>query len=188
MSNSRTSSGLQIRGRIDRQTHRVDDLRSQADDWDKLDESERLSIARETEPVDTETIYNVTTDRFHEYFVDNLDRNQTDAKDNLNIEWAALGDDSGSGTNSSDTDLNNRVYSEKLSGIQDNGNEILSTLFLDAAEGNGNTYDEIGLFSGNPANVGDADVFMFNHATFSPVLKNDQKSLTFDVTITFTDF
>jgi hypothetical protein len=182
------NSGLQIQGRIDAQVHNAETLANQVDrEWDDLSDKEKMQIARDTEPDHEQTVYNVTTERFHQYIVDNLDPAQTAVKDNVDASWMALGTDAASGTAVSDTDLNSRTYSETVTDHADNSNELLASTFLDSTEGNGNTFDEIGLFTGDPANLANAEVFMINHATFGGITKDDTNTITFDVTLTFSD-
>lgn len=187
MNNRNTSDKFRLTGRIDRKTHNVNELRETYPDWDEMSKGEKMEAVRSIDPVDTETVYNVTTDSLHEYFVDNLDPDNTAAEANVSATWLGLGDDAGSGTSTADTDLNNRVYEETITDHADNGKELLSSTFLDSTEGNNNTFDEIGLFTGDPANLGDAEVFLINHATFSDVVKDSTKTVTFDVTLTFSD-
>lgn len=187
MENRSTQSGLSIIGRIDTKVHSVSALRNNTDDYDSLSKEEKLELTRGVEAAYEETVYNVTTDRFHEYFVDNLDPSQTSAEDNVNSSWMALGDDGASGTATSDTDLNNRLYSETITDHADNGKSLLASTFVDSTEANGNTFDEIGLYTGDPANLANSDVFLMNHATFSSVTKDNSKTVTFDVTLQFSD-
>lgn len=187
MESRNTHSTLTLTGRIDQRTHELSDLREKYDSWDSMSEQQKLDAARNVDPVETQTVYNVTTDRLHQYFVDNLDVAQTSSKDNIDAAWMALGTDAASGTSSSDTDLNNRTYSEAVTDHADNGKDLLASTFLDSTEGNNNTFDEIGLFTGDPANLGNNDVFMINHATFADVTKDNTKTVTFDVTLSFSD-
>lgn len=188
METRETNSTLKLTGRIDRRTHDVAELQEAYPDWNNLTHEEKLEASRSVEPKTEETVYNVTVDGLHEYFVDNLDPSQTAAKDNITTLWLALGDDAGSGTTQSDTDLNARQYSEVVTDVADNGKELLTSTFLDSTEANTpGVYDELGLFSGDPANLANADVFMLNHATFADVTKDASKTVTFDVTLTFSD-
>lgn len=187
MESRSTQSGFTITGRIDKQVHDVDTLREKYPDWDEMSKQEKLQAVRETEAEVEETVFNVTTDRFHEYIVDNLDPSQTSAEDNIASSHLGLGTDAASGTSTADTDLNNRTYNEPVTDHADNGKELLASTFLDSTEGNGNTFDELGLFTGDPANLANADVFLLNHATFADVTKDNTKTVTFDVTLTFSD-
>jgi hypothetical protein len=127
------------------------------------------------------------TDSLHEYFVDNLDPDNTNTEANVSAGFLGLGTDAGSGTATSDTDLNNRTFEEPVTDVADNGKELLASTFLDSTEGNGNDFDELGLFSGDPANLENAEVFLINHATFAAVTKDSTKTVTFDVTLSFSD-
>jgi hypothetical protein len=146
-----------------------------------------MELARDVEPEYEDTVYNVTTDALHEYFVDNLDPANTSAEANIDVSWLGLGTNGGGGTTTADADLNNRTYEETVTDVADNGKDLLASTFLDSTEGNGNDFDELGLFSGDPANTGNADVFLINHATFNAVTKDNTKTVTFDVTLTFSD-
>jgi len=182
-----THASAKIVGRIDKKVHDVSELRESVDGWDELTHSEKRIASRTVDPVHEETVYNVTTDRFHEYLVDNLDPGQTGTGSNLTAAYLALGDDSASGTATTDTDLNNRLYSEEVTDHADNGKDLLCSTFIDSTEANGNSYEELGLFTGDPANLANSDVFMINHTTFSAVTKDNSKTVTFDVTLTFSD-
>lgn len=182
-----TNSGLRLQGRIDTRVHDESDLREATDDYDSLSKREKMELTREVEPEYEDTVYNVTTDELHQYFVDNLDPANTATEANVDVSWLGLGTNGGGGTTTADTDLNNRTYEETVTDVADNGKELLASTFLDSTEGNGNTFDELGLFTGDPANLANAEVFLVNHATFSAVTKDNTKTVTFDVTLTFSD-
>jgi len=182
-----TDSKLRMNGRIDTRVHNTSDLRDYADDYDSLSKKEKLELSREVEPEYEDTVYNVTTDLLHEYFVDNLDPDNTNAEANVAVGWLGLGTNGGGGTATGDTDLNNRTYEETVTDVADNGKDLLASTFLDSTEGNNNTFDEIGLFTGDPANLTNPEVFLINHATFANVTKDNTKTVTFDVTLTFSD-
>lgn len=188
MESRSTSSGFRLKGRIDTRVHETEDLRHAADgDYNSLSKKEKMDLARQVSPTYTDTVYNVTTDSLHEYFVDNLDPNQTGPKDNITLAWLGLGTGGSTAVATTDTDLTTRTYEESVTDVSDNGKDILTSTFLDSTEGNGNDFDELGLFSGDPANLGDADTFLVNHATFNTVTKDSTKTVTFDVTLTFSD-
>jgi len=177
-----------MQGRIDTKVHNKDALRQAADgDYDSLTKQEKMELSRDVEPEYEDTVYNVTTDSLHEYFVDNLDPDNTAVEANVDVSWLGLGTNGGGGTVTSDTDLNTRTYEETVTDVADNGKDLLASTFLDSTEGNGNDFDELGLFSGDPANLGDAEVFLLNHASFATVTKDNTKTVTFDVTLTFSD-
>jgi len=180
------TSGLDLTGRIERKTYNTENLRSAHDNWDTLSDEEKLLYIRNESPETEETVYNVTTERFHEYLVDNLDPDVT-TNDNLDAVWMALGTDSATGTDVTDTDLNNRVFKKEITDHADNGTELLSSTFVSSTEANGETLNEIGLYTGDPANLSDPGVFLINHATFSDVVKDSDRTITFDVTLTFSD-
>jgi hypothetical protein len=182
-----SESGLTMTGRIDRKTYSTEKLKSEYPGWDSMSDGERLEAIRRVEPEESDTSYNVTVSRFHEYLVDNLDPDNTNSEANLSAAWMALGTDSASGTSVSDTDLNNRVFSKKVTDHADNGAELLASTFVSSTDANGQTLNEIGLYTGDPVNLGTTGVFLINHATFSDVVKDENRTITFDVTLTFSD-
>jgi len=182
----KAESGLSLTGRIDKQVHDASVLENTFDDWSHKSKKEKLHLARQVAPVSEETVYNVTTERLHQYFVDNLDPDNTNVEANLTAAWIGLGT-GGTPVSKTDTDLNNRIYAEQVTDHADNGTELLSSTFLDSTEGNGNDFDELGLFTGNPSNLANPEVFLMNHVTFSPVTKDNTKTVTFDVTLSFDD-
>lgn len=179
-----------MHGRIDVQEYDTDELEAAIPDWNSRSAASKLDAIRNTDavqPQSEETVYNVTVERFHEYMVDNLDPSQTASKDNITTLWLGLGTDAAGGTNVSDTDLNSRQFEKNVTDTADNGTSLLASTFVDSTEANGNTYDELGLFSGDPNNLGNNDVFLLNHATFSDVSKDSSNTVTFDVTLQFSD-
>ena len=185
------SSSL-VTGRISAKTYSTEELQRLSDNWKSLSKEEKLKLTKQVEPIDEEIVTNVTTERFHEYFVDNLDINQTGSKTNITGPYLALGNSASGGTSTTDVDLNNRVYSESVTSTADNGTELLTSTFLESTDGNGYDYDELGLFSNDPSSYSDPanfpdDVFLMNHATFTDVTKDNTKTVTFDVTLIFSD-
>lgn len=174
-------------GRIEQKTYNTEELRKKYDNWDSLSDDEKLSLLRESEELSSEEVFNVTTERFHEYLVDNLDPGNTSSGADLSATWMALGTNSSGGTAVADTDLNTRVFEKSVTDHADNGTELLASTFISSTEANGNTLNEIGLFTGDPNNLANSDVFLINHATFSDVVKDNERTITFDVTLTFSD-
>ena len=187
MESRNSRNALRMKGRIDTKMYDTEQLRASVDDYDSLSKQEKLDLVRSSTPVYEDTVHNVTTDALHEYFVSNLDPDNTNTEANVSVSHLALGDDGASGTNSADTGLNNQVYAEAVTDVADNGKSLLASTFIDSTEANGTTVDELGLFSGDPANTANPEVFLMNHATFSPVTKDNSKTVTFDVTLTFSD-
>lgn len=186
MQSKNTESNFGITGRIERQSHSVDSLKSQYDEWEQMSKLEKLNASRNVEPDEKDTVYNVTTTNLHQYFVDNLDPGQNSAKDNVEISFIGLGTNSDD-PSVSDNDLNNRVYEEQVTDVADNGTEILSSTFVDSTEANEGTLREIGLYTGDPDQKSDDSVFLLNHATFADLTKDNSKTVTFDVTLSFSD-
>jgi len=139
---------------------------------------ERIEALLAVEPPtpDVEKTTNTTVDALHEYFVDELDPSQTV---DLEASHLAVGTDGATGTNTGDTSLNNEVYRTSITDSIDNGKDLLSSTFLDSSEANGNTIDEVGLFSSDTGGT------MLNHATITAITKDSSKTATIDVTLEF---
>lgn len=182
-----TNGGLGIEGVIETKIHDVSDLKDAYPEWDDMSKQEKMEATKSVEAEQEFVDYNVTTDALHEYFVDNLDPDNTAPEANVTASHFALGTNGAGGTATTDTDLNTRVYSEPVTDHADNGKELLCSTFIDSTEANGNTVDELGLFTGDPANIANADVFLLNHSSFTAVTKDNSKTVTFDVTLTFSD-
>lgn len=187
MKSSEITGGFVVEGRIEKRVHNVRDLHDSCNNWEQLTENEKLAASRTVEPAEEETTHNVTTDRFHKYIVDNLNPKQTSAKDNVSALWMGLGNDAESGTSTTDTDLNNRLFSKAVTDHIDDGKSLITSTFIDSTELNNSTLDEVGLFSNDPANLTNSDVFLINHSTFSDVIKDDRTTVTFDVVLTFSN-
>jgi len=187
MNTFNTDGGLGIEGVVKTKIHDVAELKKLYPDWDTLTREEKIEATRRVEPTDDDLSYNITTDGMHEYFVDNLNPANTDPEANVSASHLALGTDGASGTAETDTDLNNRVFSLEVTSHGDTGDELLCSTFLGSSEANGNTLDELGLFTDDPANLANDDVFMLNHADFAGVTKDNSKTITFDVTLQFSD-
>lgn len=173
-----------ITGRIDVYTYDEQRLRNEIDNWDELDDAEKIQATRRVEPDDFQMSFNTTVDDLHEYFVDNLDPDNTGSEANVSIQQLGLGNDD-SAPATSDTDLTSRQYSEAVDDVVDNGASILASTFLDSGEANGFTIKEVGLYSGDPANLGSSDVFLFNHSTIADINKTNSETVVIDVTLTF---
>lgn len=176
-----------VEGVIETKLHNVSDLKEACPEWDALSKEEKYKVATNVEPIESNVTYNVTTTGLHEYIVRNLDPGLTAPEDNVSVTYLALGTNGAGGTTVNDTDLNNRVYSETITDHADNGNELLASTFVDSTEANGETVDELGLFTGDPTNIANAEVFMVNHSSFTAITKDSSKTVTFDVTLTFSD-
>lgn len=191
MSTRNTTSSLSIEGRIETQVHDEADLREHADDYDSLSDEEKLSVAREVEPVETDVTHNVTVRGLHKYLVRNLDGGLSGDADNVNADWFAVGSD-GTTPDKYRTDLNVREFSKEVTDHADNQDadppELVASTFIESDEANfGSDIFEVGLFSGDPT-VSDEAIFMLNHAALgSSVTKDSDRTVTFNVTLTFDD-
>ena len=173
-------SELTITGRVDTKAYSAETLPS---NWHKLSDEEKLAATRDLEPDEEYTDYNTTVFGMHEYFAINLDATQTLEED---VTHLAVGDDDTAPATTNDT-LNNEVFRKTVTDQTQTDNELLASTFIDSTEANGETLREVGLFAGG-LEPGDADFpdRMWNHSTIAAIEKDDTRTITIDVTLTFT--
>lgn len=187
MNNILRNNYLSVSGIIEQKSFDVNSVKSYYPNWDKMTNNEKMSKIKKINPDDSQKVHNITTSNLHNYLVRNLDRDNNNPDSNISISWVGLGTGASMGTSVSDTDLNNRVYQQEVTDIIANGSEITSSTFIDSESANNETINEISLFTGNPENIQQDEVFMLNHATFNDIVKDNKKALTFDVTLVFGD-
>jgi len=185
MENRQTQNNFAIEGRITARTHSEQNLRDAVDNYDSLSEEERLELTREVEPEREFRFTNTVVAGLLEYIVDNLDPGQTGATTNVEISHLALGTDNET-PEIPDEDLDNRQFQKQVTDVNDDGATLETSTFVGSSEANGLDLKEVGLYTGDPANLNDNDVFMLNHSTFSPVTKTQGETVTFDVNLQFT--
>ena len=171
-----TNDALGITGRIDTKTYDVSPP-------DHLSDKEKLEWLREQEPVGENTDYNITVFGMHEYFAINLDPTQTLEEGTTHL---AIGDDDTAPSDTNDT-LNNEVFRKSVTDHSQTDNELLASTFIESDEANGETFREVGLFAGGAEP--DDDDFpdrMWNHSTIASIEKDNTRTITIDVTLTFT--
>ena len=166
-------SELSVTGRIDTRAYDNEQL---PDDWYDLSTEEKLQTTRELEPVEEHTDYNTTVFGMHEYFAINLDPTQTLEED---VTHLAVGDDDTAPSDTNDT-LNNEVFRKEVTDHSQTDNELLASTFIESDEANGETFREVGLFAGP-----DAVDRMWNHSTIASIEKDNTRTITIDVTLTF---
>lgn len=193
---------IKIEGRIDARLHDPETLRKEIPEWNDLDDREKhlattdyenlqersavddlddqeLALAQlDLEATDEFVVFNTTCVGLHEVLVDNLDPTQNSDEE---ATYLALGDDAASGTDSGDETLNNEVFRKAVTDHADQGTTLLASTFVDSTEANGYTLDELGLFT---SDTGGTNVLL-NHSTFPDVTKDNTKTVTFDVTLSF---
>ena len=174
-----TTDTISVTGRIDAKAYSAETL---PDYWDELSDKDKLEATRDLEPDEEHTEYNTTVFGMHEYFAINLDPTQTLEED---VTHLAVGDDNTGPMSSNDT-LNNEVFRKSVTDYAQTDNELLASAFIDSSEANGETLREVGLFAGG-AEPGD-DEFpdrMWNHSTIASIEKDNTRTITIDVTLTF---
>lgn len=183
---AQTQSGFSIEGRITARTHNEQDLRDATEDYDSLSDEERLKLTREVEPEREFDFTNTVVNGLLEYVVDNLHPDKNDPKHNLSVSHLGLGTNSG-GTSPGvgDTDLDTRVFEKSITDVSDNGSTLLTSTFIASDEATGQDLKELGLYTGDPQNLGNNDVFLLNRSTFNTVTKGSTDTVTFDVELRF---
>ena len=169
-----TTDTISITGRIDTKAYSAETL---PDNWDELSDKDKLKATRELEPVEEHTDYNTTVFGMHEYFAINLDPTQTLEED---VTHLAIGDDDTAPSETNDT-LNNEVFRKEVTDYSQTDNELLASTFIESDEANGETFREVGLFAGP-----DTADRMWNHSTIASIEKDNTRTITIDVTLTFT--
>lgn len=142
---------------------------------DPLDAA-RIRALDRLDPVAVDETTNTQLKVFHENIVDVYDPNQTVSA--LSASHLALGTD-GSSVAYGDTGLTTEVYREGVDSSTDNGNDLKTSTLLDEAEGNGNTFRELGLVSAASGGT------FFNHALIEDRAKTSDKTATFEVVLEF---
>lgn len=195
---------IQIEGRIDARLHDSETLREEIPEWDDLsdrekylattdyevlqeraaiddlDDHERELAELDIDLADEFVVFNTTCVGLHEILVDNLDPTQESDEE---ATYLALGNDGGSGTASGDEVLNNEVFRKAVTDHADQGTTLLASTFVDSTEANGYTLNELGLYT---SDVGGSNLLL-NHSTFAAVTKDNTKTVTFDVTLSFSE-
>ena len=168
-----TTDTISVTGRIDTRAYDNEQL---PDDWDELSDKEKLEATRGLEPDEENTDYNTTVFGMHEYFAINLDPTQPLEED---VTHLAIGDDNTSPEDTNDA-LNNEVFRKEVTDHSQTGDELLASTFIESDEANGETFREVGLFAGPD----DVDR-MWNHSTIGDIEKDNTRTITIDVTLTF---
>ena len=168
-----TTQNTTITGRIETNEYTHDQL---PECWQSMSDSERLKYLQDVDPVASDTTYNTTVAGMHEYFAINLDPTQTLQEE---ITHLALGDDDSTPATSDDS-LNNEVFRKATTDNSQNQNNLTASTFIDYTEANGNTIREVGLFAGP-----DTSDRMWNHAVVSDIVKDSDRTITVDITLTF---
>lgn len=170
-----TQSTLMVSGRVDTNVYDEEQLPA---DWDSLSDSEKMNRLDDVEPSESYTTHNTTVDGMHTYFARNLNPNDSI---NLGATHLAVGNDDATNPSTTDTSLNNEVFRTSASSYTQSGSDLTVSTFIDSSEANGYTLKELGLFAGSGS--GDR---MWNHSLIANIAKDDSRTITFDVTLTFT--
>lgn len=168
-----STDSMQVTGRIETNEYSADQL---PDEWDSMDDADKLSHLRSIDPIASHTDYNTTVFGMHEYFAINLDATQTLDQDASHL---AVGDDS-TAPDSSNSSLNNEVFRKSVTDHSQVDNELTASTFIESGEANGQTFREVGLFAGP-----DPSDRMWNHSTIAAIEKDNTRTITIDVTLSF---
>jgi len=169
------SEEVSSEGQVSVKIFSVEDLRKQVPHWDRLTKSEKL-VYLDTLNVPEDINKNTTTDLLNESIVDMLNPGDSSSFETTHL---ALGTNGSGGTSASDTGLNTEVERVSVTSVEDNGSNMVVRTFVDSTEGNGNTLDEVGLFTAESGGR------LLNHSTISSVVKDNTKTMIVDATLTF---
>lgn len=189
-SESGIDSSICISGTITTSVYDNEDIHKNIPNWEKLSNSEKVKALKTHSNLETKsfTTHNVTTVGLHEYLARNLNPRSTNPEDNVTATHAGIGDGGANGAISSDTNLNNLLLSKEVSDSLSQNGILTTTLLIGASELNGKTLDEIGIATGDLNNVSTDDTtFLLNHASFTPIEKDNTNSITFTVELEFTN-
>jgi hypothetical protein len=189
-SESGINSNISISGTITTSVYDNEDIHKNIPNWEQLSNSEKIKALKTHSIRETKsfTTHNVTTVGLHEYLSRNLNPRLTNPEDNVAATHAGIGDNGSNGTVSSDTKLNNLLLSKEVSDSLSQNGILTTTLLIGASELNGKTLDEIGIATGDLNNVSTDDTtFLLNHASFTPIEKDNTNSITFTVELEFTN-
>lgn len=167
------SQGMQVSGRVE--TGIFSDERL-PDEWDQFTDDEKIEWLSEHNADETHVDYNTTVTGMHEYFAINLDDTQTVDE---NVTHLAVGDD-GTSPDVSDTTLTNEVFRKQVSDYSQINETLTASTFIDSDEANGSTLREVGLFAGP-----DQSDRMWNHSTIAAIEKDNTRTITIEVDLTF---
>jgi len=162
-----------IEGRIE--TNVFDNERLPSD-WDSMSESEKMDWLDSAAPDEQHVDYNTTVFGMHEYFAINLDDTQVLDE---SVTHLAIGDDSTAPT-TDDSTLTNEVFRKSVSDYSQINETLTASTFIDSDEANGFTFREVGLFAG--PNETDR---MWNHSTIAAIEKDNTRTITIEVDLTF---
>ncbi len=167
-------------GKVRVSVHNRESLQRAAQDrgleFDTLEKSGRYELARSVEPDSEQVVTNTTLVDLHEYIVDVIDPNQSPSS--RTATHLAVGTD-GTTPTSSDSALGNEVYRLAHSDRKDQNRDFWMSSFLDTSEANGHTLREVGTVTASSGGL------FLNRALINEEPKNDQKTMTIDVTLKF---
>ena len=132
-----------------------------------------------------EIFYNIVPNVGLNALAENIINTTPPASQSLRISYGGLGTGTGTPTGA-DTILGNEEYRQTVSSQVRVTNKAYNTVFLDNNSGNGFTYSEFGLFSGEATATADSGT-LFSRVLLSPTFeKTSAKTLTIEAMHTFT--
>lgn len=162
-----------IDGRVETNVFDNDRLPS---DWDDRSDSDKMDWLSDAEPDEQHVDYNTTVFGMHEYFAINLDDSQTLDESATHL---AIGDDDTQPA-TDDSTLTNEIFRKVVSDYGQINETLTASTFIDSDEANGFVFREVGLFAG--PNETDR---MWNHSTIAAIEKDNSRTITIEVDLTF---
>jgi len=164
---------VEVSDNIQVQVHRIEQLRDAAADWEQLSRDERFAVTRDLSPVREYHSHNATTNVLHEDLVRAIDPKASASVEATHIALGTGDTPSSAG----DTALDTEVFRNASTDRDNEGDSLALSLFVDTAEGNGNTLREVGTFDSPSGGT------MLNRSLIGPEQKTNEKTLTVNVAI-----
>lgn len=148
------------------------------DDCRRVDHPDTMRLAQlKVAPDTVEPTTNTTTDGLQEVIVSQL--NPTDSASGPS--HLALGDGGDSGTDASNTELNNEQERVVVTQHRSDGRDLFTSTFVDSTQANGVDIDEVGLVTSDDP----SDDKLLNHSTIQDIEKDSNTTATIDVILQF---
>lgn len=140
--------------------------------YERLSREQREDLASLLPPAETFRESNTACIGLHEFVVDFLDKGQANPG---SISGVAVGNGTAA-TAESDRSLTSRVETVGISRTRDDGATLFVSGFLDTTEANGYVLSELGAVAGD---------MLLNHSKIPTIEKTNQKTITVEITLTW---
>lgn len=161
---------------VEIKVHDVEKLRQIFDSWDSFRKEKKIELIRSVKPEEEYSTHNITCVGLDETIVDLLDESNQMTESASDI---AVGDDDSTAPSHSNTSLNNKVGELEISTFEDQGSSLLMSAFADSSQLNNYVIKEAGIITEEDT--------LLNHADITNVDKTSSKTMTIEITLSFTN-